>query len=92
MVSFNVLSQCRDLPNLILMATLAIIHPVHTADWERAFSSQNVITTSLKNRINSDYCNEQMKIIIMGAPLTKFKFIVALAKWRAVKQRVIFQK
>ena len=57
----------ESFPNLILLATLAIIHPVHTADCERAFSSQNVITTSLKNRINSHHCNEQMKIMIMGA-------------------------
>ena len=60
----------ESFPNLILLATLAIIHPVHTADCERAFSSQNVITTSLRNRINSRHCNAQMKIMIMGAPLT----------------------
>ena len=60
-------------PTLILLATLAIIQPVHTADCERAFSPQNVITTSLRNRINSHHCNEQMKIMIMGAPFTEFQ-------------------
>ena len=78
----------ESFPNLILLATLAIIHHIHTADCERAFSFQNVFTTSLRNRINSHHCNEQMKNIIMGAPLTEFNFSVALAKWRAVKQRV----
>ena len=78
--------QRESFPNRILLPILAIIHPVHTADCKRAFSSQNVITTSLRNWINSDHCNEQMKIMNMGAPLTEFNFSVALAKWRAVKQ------
>ena len=77
MCSANAEHHRDNLPNLILLATLAIINPAHTADCERAFSSQNVITTSLRNRINSVYCNEQMKIIIMGAPLTEFNFSVA---------------
>ena len=92
MCSVNTQHHRESFSNLILLTTLAIIHPVHTADCERAFSSQNVITTSLRNRINSDYCNEQMKIIIMGAPLTEFNFSVALAKWRAVEQKSYFPK
>ena len=34
----------EEFPNLVSLVMLALVHPVHTADCEQSFSSQNLIT------------------------------------------------
>ena len=85
-----------DLPNIIKVATLALTHPVHTADCERSFSSQNQVTTPLRNRISPDNCQKLMRVMIEGPPLkcqrskkekkdvAEFDFVAALVEWIGV--------
>ena len=85
-----------DFPNLITLASLALTHPVHTADCERAFSSQNSVTTATRNRLSSDKCDQLMRVMIEGPSpdaeqneLNDY-FLRALAEWRTIKDRLIF--
>ncbi len=77
-------------PNLITLATLALTHPVHTSDCERAFSAQNLVTTPLRNRLSAEHCDQLMRVMIQGETLSNFDFIDALKDWRAAKARAIF--
>ena len=82
-------------PNLLKLAELALTHPVHTSDCERAFSAQNHVTTPLRNRISSDHCSQLMKIMIEGPEISKFNFMSALEAWRDPKlgkNRLIFKR
>ena len=81
----------KDFPNLIILASLAMSHPIHTADCERTFSSQNTITTALRNRLGSDTIDQLMRVHIEGQKLQDFDFIGALQSYRTTKTRVIFQ-
>ena len=86
----------EDYPNLMTLASLALTHPGHTADCERAFSSQNKVTTPGRNRLSSDSCEMLMRVMIEGPAsdedpevLGDF-FIRALTEWRTIKDRLIF--
>ena len=53
----------RDiLPNLITLAELALILPIHTSDCERGFSKQNLIKSKSRNRIEDAALNRLMVI------------------------------
>ena len=86
----------EDYQNLITLASLALTHPVHTADCERAFSSQNKVTTPARNRLSSDKCDQLMWVMIEGPARDKEPerlntfFIRALTEWRTIKDRLIF--
>lgn len=82
----------EQFPTLITLVSLALTHLIHTADCERAFSSQNIVTSSLRNRISADNCDQLMKVMIEGSPLKEFNYLKALKIWRESKSRVIFQK
>ncbi|XP_052691457.1 uncharacterized protein LOC128169340 [Crassostrea angulata] len=43
----------EEFPNMQKLAGLALCHPIHTADCERSFSSQNLITMKLRCRQES---------------------------------------
>lgn len=81
----------EEFPNMMILAALALTHPIHTADCERAFSSQNQVTTNLRNRLSSSHCDELMRIMIEGPKMKDFKFVDALAEWRSMKDRAIFR-
>ncbi len=70
-------------------ATLALIHPVHTADCKTAFSSQNLITTAMGNRLSAEHIHQ---LNIEGKPLGGFNFMSALNQWRSSKKRAIFNQ
>ena len=57
------------LPNLITLAELASILPIHTEDCKRGFSKQNLIKSKLRNRIEDAALNRLMMISIEGRPL-----------------------
>ncbi len=79
-----------EFPNLLKLVQLALLHPVHTSDVERAFSKQNLITTPLRSCLNDVHCDHLMRIMIEGTAFDKFPFTSAVEKWRAAKQRTIF--
>ncbi|XP_033742471.1 transmembrane protein C17orf113-like [Pecten maximus] len=82
----------EDFPNLLMLASFALAHPVHTSDCERAFSAQNSVTTPLRNRLSGEHCDQLMRVMIGGAALSEFNFKSALKEWRTTKARVIFRK
>jgi len=49
-----------DLPNIIKLAQICLILPLHTADCERTFSMQNQILTSKRNRLDHEQCDKLM--------------------------------
>ena len=53
-----------ECPNIAVLAALALTHPVHMADCERTFSSQNHIVSPLRNRTTSEHCEEIMRVMI----------------------------
>ncbi|WAR21375.1 hypothetical protein MAR_015349 [Mya arenaria] len=59
----------HEFPNLTKLASLALTHPVHTSDCERAFSSQNSVTTPLRNRLSPEHCEQLMRIMIQAPSL-----------------------
>lgn len=79
----------EQLPNLITLAALALAHPVHTSDCERSFSSQNQITTPLRNRLNAEHCDQLMRVSIEGK---RVDLLSCLSEWRKQKTRLIFNK
>ena len=77
----------EEFPNLIILATLALSHPVHTSDCERAFSSQNLVTTPLRDRLAPTTCDKLMRIKIEGPNLLDFGFTKALLRLRKLKRQ-----
>ena len=51
------------IPNLIILAELALILPIHTADCDRVFSKQNLIKSKSRNRIGDAALNCPMLIM-----------------------------
>ncbi|XP_071138553.1 zinc finger protein 862-like [Mytilus edulis] len=54
----------EDLPNIIKLAQIYLIIPLHTADCERTFSIQNQILTPKRNRLNHEQCDKLIRIKI----------------------------
>ena len=79
-------------PNLITLANIALVFPVHTADVERGFSVQNSIKTDLRNRISSERLNTLMTIRVEGPPLEQFDYAKALKVFRDAKKRKVLNK
>lgn len=73
------------------LAGLALCHPIHTADCERSFSSQNLITTKVRYRLSGEHVDVLMRVMIEGPTNTEFDFNTALKDWRDRKTRIIFQ-
>ena len=70
---------------------MALAHPIHTADCERTFSSQNHIMSPLRNRLSSEHCDELMRVMLQGGNMQDFPFHQAVSRWASAKQRVIYQ-
>jgi hypothetical protein len=75
-------------PNLSKLACLAVTHPVHTSDCERAFSVQNLTVTPLRNRLSAERCDQLMRVKIEGGPMDRFDFAAAISKWSNPKRRI----
>ena len=80
------------IPNLIVLAELVLIPPIHTADCERGFSNQNLIKSKSRNRIGDAALNRLILLSFEGKPLEEFDFIESLSVWKAQKDRRIFHK
>ena len=81
----------RDtLPNLLMLACLALILPLQTADCERGFSVQNGIQTAKRSKMGEANLNVLMTIKCEGGPLEDMNFAPAVALWKGKKERRIF--
>lgn len=80
-----------ECPNLIKLAQLALVCPVHTAGCERGFSVQNIVLTSLRNRLLPETQDMLLRVCIEGSDeMRNFDFAGALNAWRSHKKRSIF--
>lgn len=80
-------------PNLITLAQIAFVMPVHTADGASGFSSQNLVKTALRNRMSSQWLQILNTIKLNGPPLDKFDFRSALKCLKnAIIQNIIKTK
>ena len=77
-------------PNMLLLASIASVFPVHTADVERGFSVQNALKTHRRNRLSSARLNVLATIKLEGAHWREFAYMKALRKFRDVKDRRAF--
>ncbi len=85
-------SHHRDMfPNLTKLAAFALAHPVHTSDCERSFSVQNQVTTALRNRLDSEHCEQIMRLKIEGVHVD-IDYAACLQRWRREKKRLIFKR
>ena len=75
----------EEFPNLIILAAFALSHPVHTAYCERALSSQNLVTTPLRNCLAPETCDKLMRIKIEGPNLHEFDFYYLKLCWNGEK-------
>ena len=80
------------LPNHLLLAELALILPLQTADCERGFSAQNAIITSKRNRLGEESLNTLMTLKCEGNLQDENLLEKSFSLWRERKQRQIFQK
>lgn len=80
------------IPNLIVLAELALILPIHTADCEQGFSNQNLIKSKSRNSMGDAALNHLILLSIKGRPLEELDFIESLSVWKAQKDRRIFHK
>ena len=74
-------------PNLVILATMAMVFPVHTADVERGFSAQNM----LRNRLSSQRLNIIATIKLEDPHWREFNYVESLAAFRKVKERRLYQ-
>lgn len=65
--------------------------PDSTADCERSFSSQNLITTKLRCRLSGEHVDALMRVMIEGPTNTEFDCNRALKDLRDRKTRIFFQ-
>ena len=78
-------------PNLLKLAQVALILPVHTAQCERGFSTQNLIKSAHRNRLQEKSLNELMMISLEGPSVREYNPMPALHEWRTKKNRRIFK-
>ena len=76
-------------PNFALLATIALIIPVSTAECERCFSSMKRIKTTLRNRMETATLDQLMRIANEGPKPEEFNFDKAADLWGSLRQRRI---
>ena len=79
----------ESFPNLIKLAEIALVAPTHTADCERAFSQQNLIKNSSRNRLSGPVLDDLLVVNLEGPPFQDMDFHEILKVWREVKERRI---
>ena len=82
--------HAKDFPNLVTLAQLGLTLAVHTAGCERGFSVQNNILTPSRNRL-TPVVQQKLIRVKLGPERVSFNFQAALLKWRAVKDRRIYE-
>ena len=77
-----------DFPNLLKLAAIALVLPVHTTDRERGFCLQNEITNAARNRFKPERLNNLMTLAAEGP----HNYEEALVHWKNIKCHSIFSK
>ncbi|KAK7484883.1 hypothetical protein BaRGS_00023926 [Batillaria attramentaria] len=85
-------SHKDSFPNLLVLAQLALIMPLHTADCERGFSCQNAIKTARRSSLKEDSLNTLMTIKCEGQPVAEHDFGDAVQLWKSKKNRRLLAK
>ena len=78
-------------PNVITLAKICLVLPLHTSDVERAFSVQNQVKTAIRNRISGDSVNKYLLVGIEGPPIEVFPWQQAANHWRKEKERKLYK-
>ena len=73
-------------PDLVLLASIALVIPVSSAPCERVFSQQNILKSKLRNRLNPDRLNRLLMIRLNG-PDEDMDFISAARAFGSMKDR-----
>ena len=76
-------------PNFAVLASIALVIPVSTAECERCFSSMKRIKTTLRNRMETDTLDQLMRIANEGPKPEDFNFEKAADLWGSLRQRRI---
>ncbi|XP_066285288.1 zinc finger protein 862-like [Branchiostoma lanceolatum] len=79
------------LPETTKLLNAVAVIPMSTVPCERVFSVQNRIKTKGRARLKAENLDVLMRISIEGPAIEHFDFYRALHKFRAAKQRRIFQ-
>lgn len=78
----------EQLPDLIKLALIALVLPLHTAGCERVFSQQNIIVNKLRNRLSPDHSEKLLKIRLGGKGMTSHDFHDSLKKFHKKKRLI----
>jgi len=84
-------------PNLVKLASVAQIIPVTSVECERGFSCQNRIKSKFRARLNTVTLNALMQLAYFSnkhfcsATATDGDYFLALAKWKAKKERRLLE-
>ena len=76
-------------PQLAHLASLGLTMPFSTADCERAFSTNELSKTKLRNRLKATTLDCLLRISIEGPELKNFDLELALNKWSTIRNRRI---
>ncbi|XP_023931989.1 zinc finger protein 862-like [Lingula anatina] len=82
----------EDFPNLLKLAAISLILPIHTSDCERTFSSQYYIKNHRRNRLSETRLQQCLLIMIEGKAIGDFDFKSALDILKKEKKRRIYNK
>ena len=74
-------------PNFAVLASIALIIPISTAECERCFSSMKRIKTTLRNRMETTTLDQLMRISNEGYK-PEFNFDKAAGLWGSLRQRI----
>ena len=74
-------------PTYTKLASIALILPISTADYERGFSTLKRIKNSLRNRLKTDTLDKLIRISSEGPDLDTFDFDHAASIWAARSKR-----
>ena len=84
-----------DFPNIVKLAKCAVTLPVHTADVERSFSTQNLICTGLRNTLTTEHQDMLMRVHLEGpknAQELNQWVVKVVERWSSYKDRKLFKK
>lgn len=78
-----------EYPNLVKLASVAVIIPVTSVECERGFSCQNRIKAKFRARLKNPTLNNLMQLAYFAYEnfCSDEDYLLALQKWRAMKER-----
>lgn len=80
----------QELDQLIRLAQIGLILPLHTADCERTFSQQNKILTKCRAKLNSKHLDELIRVRMFTKSGGEVDKQDVLATWKASKARKLY--